>query len=284
MLGHSITLTIRRIGGPGAFLGGRATEPDVLLPGAELPSGTRVGDELRVFVTSDAEGRLLATTREPRIELGEVAFLEVTSCEEFGAFFEWGLPKDLFVPAREQTALLRVGQRHPIGLYVDPKGRLAGTMKVNKILERGATGFEQEEWVDGEAWRNDPEIGLFVIVERRCVGLVPASEPHPLSRGQAARFRVSNVLPNGKIELSLRGRAHEELDSDGELILALLERSPSATFGDYSSPERIRELFGLSKKAFKRALGRLLKQGKVTLDEQGNVRTTASGTRPGSRR
>ena len=124
-------------------------------------------------------------------------------------------------------------------------------------------------WLDGEAWRNDPQIGLFVILERKFVGLVPAFEPHRLARGQAARFRVSNVLPDKKIELSLRGRVSEEIDGDAEKILFTLSSRATLRVGDRSSPDEIRSAFGLSKKAFKRAVGRLLRDRAVHLDEDG---------------
>ncbi len=141
-------------------------------------------------------------------------------------------------------------------------------------MARRARGFDLDEWVEGEAWRNDPDIGLFVIVERASVGLVPASEPHALARGQAGRFRVTNVLPDGKIELSLRGRAHEELETDAQVILAALARGDAVGVGNQSTPEEIRALFGLSKKAFKRAVGRLLKQDAVEFDDEGFLRPT----------
>ena len=206
-----------------------------------------------------------------KLELGQVAFLEVTALSSFGAFVDWGLPKELLVPFAEQTAEMRVGERYAIGLYVDSSGRPAGTMRVAEMVGRpdAQIAWKPDEWVEGEAWRDDPEIGLFVIVEKELVGLVPRAEPHSLSRGQAARFRVSNVLPDGRIELSLRGYAHQELASDGKRILALLSREDAPRIGDRSSPEEIRRLLGLSKKAFKRAAGRLLKEGAVSLDGEG---------------
>jgi uncharacterized protein len=228
----------------------------VLLIGSEIPEGAKESDELDVFVYRDSEGRLLATTRKPKVELGQVAFLEVTSTTDFGAFVDWGLPRDLLVPFAQQTTELTVGARHPVGLYIDDTGRLAGTMRVSEMLGMERVEWQLDEWVDGEAWRNDPEIGLFVIVERAFVGLVPATEPHRLARGEASRFRVSNVLPDGKIELSLRGHAHEELARDANHILLTLGRSGAPRIGDKSSPEDIRTAFGLSKKAFKRAVGR----------------------------
>jgi uncharacterized protein len=281
LLGHSASLKIRRFATPGAFLAvGDADDEVVLLIGSEIPTGAKEGDEVDVFLHLDSEGRPIATTRIAKLELGQVAFLEVTQLTDFGAFVDWGLAKELLVPFAEQTTDMRVGERYAIGLYVDPSGRLAGTMKIAEMLS-GARGGEKvewqlDEWVTGEAWRNEPEIGLFVIVENAFVGLVPATEPHSLRRGEAARFRVSAVLPDGKIELSLRGHAHEELAGDAERVLRILSRAGVPMIGDKSSPEEIRELFGLSKKAFKRALGRLLKERAIDIDDQGIVRAITS--------
>jgi len=274
LLGRFATLEIRRFGSPGAFLaekGAALDAPALLLLGPEIPKDAREGDEVAVFVTLDSEGRPLATTATPKVGLGEVAFLTVTACTDFGAFVDWGLPKELLVPFAEQTRKLCVGERQPIGLYVDNTGRLAGTMRVSELLDT-SSAFMHGEWVEGEAWRDDPDIGLFVIVQRRFVGLVPRQEPHSLSRGQAARFRVTRVHSDGNIELSLRGHAHEEMADDAQKILQLLKRPGAPKLGDRSDPEQIRALFGLSKKAFKRAVGRLLKERLVDIDDQGCVR------------
>jgi uncharacterized protein len=272
-LGHTCAFTIRRFNASGAFLAESSDErvdaPCLLLIGSEIPLGARVGDPLEAFVYLDSEGRPLSTTRKPKLSLGEVAFLKVTDSTSFGSFVDWGLQKELLVPFAQQTKELHVGMLEPIGLYLDDSARLAGTMRVSELLDLEAASFSVDSWVEGEAWRNDPEIGLFVILERRFVGLVPAAEPHRLSRGEAARFRVTHVYPDGKIELSLRAHAHEELEGDAEAVLAVLTRTGAPRVGDHSSPEELRALFGLSKKAFKRAAGRLLKQRLAELDEQG---------------
>lgn len=143
-------------------------------------------------------------------------------------------------------------------------------MRVTEMLESRAIGLALDDWVDGEAWRNQPEIGLFVIVQRRFVGVVPKHEPHALRRGEAARFRVSSLLDDGRLELSLRAHAHEEIAGDAEKVLARLATG-TLQVGDGSSPEQIRRLFGLSKKAFKRALGALLKRRLIRIDEAGFV-------------
>ncbi|MEO8178231.1 MAG: S1-like domain-containing RNA-binding protein [Deltaproteobacteria bacterium] len=275
LLGHSARLTIRRVASPGAFLALSPEEvhegaPTVLLPGTELPEGATPGAELDVFIYLDSEGRPIATLRTPKMELGQVAFVRVSSCTSFGAFVDWGLQKDLLVPFAQQTRELRVGDVQPIGLYVDVSGRLAGTMRVTELLETRTTGFSLDDWVDGEAWRNQPEIGLFVIVQRHFVGLLPKHEPNTLARGEAARFRVSNLLEDGKLELSLRAHAHEEIARDAEKVLERLSAGVPRV-GDGSSPEQIRRIFGLSKKAYKRAIGTLLKRHAVRIDEAGFV-------------
>ncbi len=272
-LGRFCTLTFRRFNASGGFLGDpadeRADAPCLLLIGSEIPLGARVGDTLEVFVYLDSEGRPLATTRKAKLSMGEVAFLRITDCASFGAFADWGLAKDLLIPFAMQTKDLHVGSFEPVGLYVDDSGRLAGTMRVAELLDLESVELELDSWVEGEAWRNDPEIGLFVIIDRRFVGLVPAAEPHRLTRGQAARFRVSHVHSDGKLELSLRAHAHEELETDAQAVLDIVTKPGGPRVGDHSSPEEVRALFGLSKKAFKRAAGRLLKQRLVELDAQG---------------
>jgi uncharacterized protein len=277
LLGRFARLQIRRFSPSGAFLarpddGPQA--PTILLLGPEIPEGAREGDEVEVFVCLDSEARPLATIQAPKLALGEVAFLRATACTSFGAFVDWGLPKELLVPFAEQICPVHEGELHPIGLYIDASGRLAGTTRVSELLKTSGGNFRRGQWVKGEAWRYEPDIGLFVIVERQFLGLVPKHEPTRLDRGQAAEFRVVHVHPDGKLELSARGLGHEEMDSDGEKILALLRGPKPPKLGDHSSPEQIRELLGVSKKAFKRAAGRLLKQGRVSADEQGNLRPT----------
>ncbi len=270
LLGQRATLVLRRVGTAGGFVAvdDRPEAPTIFVPGRDLPEDAREGGSLAVFVYRDSEERVVATTAEPKLALGEVAFLEVTACADHGAYVDWGLGKELFVPFAEQTRDLSVGARHAFGLYLDKTERLAATMRVSPLLTEGGD-FELDEWVDGEAWRDDPEIGLFAILERAYVGLMPASEPHRLGRGEAASFRVASILPDGKLVLSLRGHAHHELANDADAILAALAQPGAPRIGDRSSPDEIRARFGLSKKAFKRAVGRLLKDRVVAIDEHG---------------
>jgi predicted RNA-binding protein (virulence factor B family) len=273
VLGRRVTLRIRRLADLGAFLAldddaGGAT---IVLPAREVPAGAREGDDLEVFIHRDSDERFVATTLQPRIALGEVAFLEVSEATPIGAFVDWGLGKELLVPFAQQSKELRAGERQPIGLYVDRSGRLAGTMFVSEMLERRPRRCDPDDEILGEAWRDDPAIGLFVILERSFVGLVPASEPHTLRRGDVARCRVAEILPDGKLVLSLRRHAYQELEDDAAKILAVVSRPGAAPVGDRSTPEEIRARFGISKKAFKRAVGRLLKERAVTIDDDGIV-------------
>jgi predicted RNA-binding protein (virulence factor B family) len=202
-------------------------------------------------------------------ELGDVAFMKVTDLTSFGAFVDWGQPKELLVPFAEQICELRLGERYAIGVIRDPQGRFAGTQRVSEMLAT-LPQYTVGDWVPGEAWRKDSKLGIFVILNRRYVGLLPSEEPNDLQRGTAARFRVSQVLPDGKVRLSLRGSAFDELEDDAQRVLARLRRG-DARVSDQTDPEIIRQLFGLSKKAFKRAVGRLLKQGLVRFGAEGNV-------------
>jgi predicted RNA-binding protein (virulence factor B family) len=212
-------------------------------------------------------------SQTPRLALGEVAFLTVVDLVPFGAFVAWGPEKDLLVPLKEQTRPMRIGESYAIGLYRDDTGRLAGTMRVAEMLPaRG--DYTADQWVDGVAWREEPELGVFVILEKRCIALLPASEPHALRAGDDARFRVTHVHPDGKIEVSLRRVKQDEIEPDAIRLLAVLAAPSPPRLNDGVTPERIRALLGMSKKAFKRAAGRLLKTGRVEYDGAGFLRVT----------
>jgi len=273
LLGRRVTLRIRRFASGGAFLGvdEDADGDTILLPEREVPVGAKVDDAVAVFVHLDSEERPLATTREPKLALGEVAFLEITAVTDIGAFADWGMGKELLVPFAQQARPLQVGDREAIGLYLDKSGRLAGTMFVSELVGGRPRPCKLDEWVEGEAWRKDKDIGVFVIVERRFVGLIPATEPHGTGRGEKVRCRVTRILPDGKIELSLRQHAHKEAESDAARVLAFVAKPGARPLGERSSPDDIRACVGLSKKAFKRAVGRLLKDQAVSLDDQGRL-------------
>ncbi|MFO0660993.1 MAG: S1-like domain-containing RNA-binding protein, partial [Polyangiaceae bacterium] len=273
LLGKFVTLTIDRFIPAGALLTeGKQSGVDpaaLLLPKAEVPQGAHEGDSFEVFVYLDSMDRPIATTRTPKIGLGEVGFLEVKDLNDVGAFVDWGLVKQLFVPFREQTVGLRIGHRYPIGVYLDSSDRLAGTMRIREMLADHGD-FALEEWVDGEIWRFEEGVGTFVILEHAYFGLIPAYEHVTAQRGDAVKARVVDILADGKIELSLRRKAHEEAASDASRVLEVLSKAGVAK-GDNAGPEEIRTLYGISKKAFKRAVGMLLRQRLVRIRDDGNL-------------
>lgn len=273
LLGLFANLSVARHSPHGLFLVREGSTDTLLLPRreeAEMPP-LPVGSVLRVFVTLDSEDRPVATMLAPKVALDEIAFLTVTDITRFGAFVDWGLPKELLVSLREQTREVARGERHPIALVLDHSGptpRLAGTMRISeKLASRPPASWKVGDWVEGEAWRHDSTIGTFVILQKRFVGLVPIAEPHRLERGAAVRCRIGDIFPDGKIELSLRALAHTQMKDDGDAVLAVLRGSHAPRLGDDSDPEAIRAAFGLSKKAFKRAVGGLLKRGLVSIEE-----------------
>ncbi len=268
LLGRVLPLRVERLSAEGALLFAAGDPTPVTLPRAELSKDIWEGDEVDGFIFPDREGRLFATLEKPALERGEVAFLRVTALTDFGAFVDWGLHKELLVPGALQTHKLQVGDVIAVGLIVDERDRLCGTMRIASLLPEGGP-VQKGDWVDGIAWRNDPSRGLFVIVEKRWVGLLPAEEPHGLRRGETASFRVAHILADGKVSLSLRAPAREAVDHDAEKLLKDLMGPKPARLGDHSPPEAIRERYQLSKKAYKRAAGRLIKERKAEIDVDG---------------
>lgn len=274
LLGQYATLTLQRLMPQGAYLTDpktMAVQEEILLPRSEVKESMKVGDKIKVFIYLDSEDRPTATLLTPRIVKGEVCFLTVKDLTSFGAFFDWGLAKDLLVPVAEQTQRLRIGESHPVSLYVDSSGRLAGTMKVSERLSNGGP-FQKQQWLQGECWRKDPELGMFVILEKKYIGLLPAYEPSQMKKGERGKFRVVLIHPDGKIVLSRRGTVYQELEKDASLILERLKKPHAPKMSDSMSPEQIKLLFGISKKAFKRAVGTLLKKRLVQMDEDGNLK------------
>jgi uncharacterized protein len=273
LVGHKVTLTLEKPGKT-AYLRLPPEYGDELVPtvfGSVSPDA-RVGDAVEAFMLTDVKGAPQASLTMPALVWGEVRFLEVTSETDMGVFVNWGLPKELLVPKREQPIRMRLGQRYPVALQLDKQGRLLGTGNVAELLHQEPASFALEQRVSGEAWRNDDLIGLFVILEGKWVGLLPKTEPHRQKRGQQSEYRITQIQPDGKLELSLRGSGFDEMPSDVELVYDALATRRQLNVGDETSPEQVRELFGISKKAFKRALGVLFKRGQIEFDGKGFAR------------
>ena len=241
-------------------------ETAVLLPAKQVPAGTRAGDRLEVFIYRDSEDRLIATTREPKLQVGETAVLTVKETGKIGAFLDMGLEKDVLLPFKEQTERVRPGQQCLAALYVDKSGRLAATMKVHPYLS-GDSPYEKDDRVSGMVYEVSPQIGAFVAVDGRYYGLIPAKEFFGNVRpGDMVQARVTKVRDDGKLDLSLNEKAHIQMNTDAETVMEALEaRGGVLPFTDKADPEIIRQEFAMSKNAFKRAVGHLLKEGRVRI-------------------
>lgn len=251
----------------GMYLGNR--EERVLLPAKQVPAGLEIGDPVEVFLYKDSSDRLIATTREPKITLGEVKALKVADTGKIGAFLDWGLEKDLLLPFKEQTARVRKGDEVLVGLYIDKSGRLCGTMKVYDLL-RTDSPYKKDDHVEGIIYEISDRFGVFVAVDDCYSALIPRREAFgDLKVGDRIACRVVQVKPDGKMDLSVREKAYLQMDADADKIIARMEEyGGSLPFTDKADPELIAKEFGMSKNAFKRAVGRLLKAGRVRITEK----------------
>ena len=266
-LGEKQVLTVVKKVDFGVYLG--SDEERVLLPKKQVPEGIEVGDPVEVFLYKDSSDRMIATTKEPKLTLGNLAVLEVVDVGRIGAFLDWGLEKDLLLPFKEQTTKVEKGDRCLVSLYIDKSGRLCATMKVYPLL-RTDSPYKKDDTVRGTVYEISRDFGVFVAVDDRFSALIPRREVYGrMYIGQQIEARVAAVKADGKLDLSVRGRIPEQMDADAQKIMERIEKGGGGLpFTDKADPERIRDEFGMSKAAFKRAVGRLLKQGKVRIDEK----------------
>lgn len=271
-LGKKQTLIIKRQKNFGVYLGCEDQEQEVLLPAKYVPEGSMEGDAVEVFVYRDSKDRLIATTLEPKLTLGETASLEVREVARIGVFLDWGLEKDLFLPFKEQTWRPEAGQHCLVALYIDKSQRLCATMKVYEYL-RTDCSYEKNDRVTGVIYQINDRYGAFVAVDGKYHGLIPARDFHGhLKAGDTVTARVVKVREDGKLELTLSESISVQMDQDGEKVLRLLESYDGVLpFTEKASPEVIERELGISKAAFKRAVGRLLKEKKITIRE-GKIR------------
>ena len=243
-------------------------EEKVLLPRKEVPENAQPGDEIEVFLYRDSKDRMIATVRQPKLSLGEVAVLRVKENGKIGAFLDWGLEKDLLLPFREQERKVRPGEECLVALYLDKSKRLCATMKVYHYL-RTDSPYEKDQKVTGTLYEISDNFGAFVAVDNCYCALIPKKEPLGNARvGDTVEARVTEVLKDGKLSLSLREKAYIQMNEDARKLLKLLEeQGGELPVGDKSSPEKIKELTGMSKNEFKRAAGNLYKQCLVQVEE-----------------
>lgn len=269
-LGEKQTLTVVKQVDFGVYL---AEQPEdetrVLLPAKQVPEGTKLHDKLEVFLYKDSKDRLIATTNEPKLTLGGFAVLKVLQVTKIGAFLDWGLEKDLLLPFREQTRKVRSGEQVLAALYIDKSSRLCATMNVYKYL-RTDSPYKKGDHVHGRVYEVSDNFGVFAAVDDQYSGLVPVREASgKFQIGDVMEFRVTGVKPDGKLDLSARERIPEQMEEDAQMILSVLDEFDGVfPFDDHASPDVIRREFGLSKNAFKRAVGHLLKEGKIQIKDR----------------
>lgn len=251
----------------GVYLG---TESEhVLLPKKQVPRGLEPGDPVEVFLYKDSRDRLIATTNEPKLTLGGLAILEVIDTGKNGAFLDWGLEKDLFLPFREQTTPVKKGDNILVSLYIDKSARLCATMKVYEKLSCDSP-YQKDDMVEGIVYELSGRFGVFVAVDGKYSALIPKREVYHTYRvGETIRARVAAVKDNGKLDLSVREKAFIQMDVDAAKLVEYMEKNGGRIpFTDKASPETIRGEFEMSKNEFKRAVGRLLKEKKIEIREK----------------
>ncbi len=256
----------------GVFLNTPAGEDSekILLPKAQVPKGTRLKDVLNVFVYKDSEDRPIATTLEPDITLGDVARLYVNQVTPIGAFLEWGLSKDLFLPFKEQLYEVKEGDAVLVTLYIDKSERLCASMHVYQAL-RNDSDYQKDDSVFGRVYEISENFGVFIAVDDKYSALLPQKEVFETYRiNQPVHARVAQIMEDGRLTLSVKKKIPEQMNEDADFIYRCLEQENGfLPFHDKSSPEAIKNRFHMSKNAFKRGIGHLLKEGKITIASDG---------------
>lgn len=254
----------------GLYLDG-GDDGEILLPLRYVPEGVKEGDELNVFLYLDNEERLVATTQTPLVQVGEFAFLEVNWVNKYGAFLNWGLMKDLFVPFREQKMRMIQGKSYIVYCYQDKESyRLMASAKVNKFLSNEMPPYQEGQEVEILIWQKT-DLGFKAIVENKFAALLYNSEIfQPLHTGMRLKAFVKQVREDGKIDLILQQAGPRKVDDFAETLLKYIrDHNGFTSFNDKSDAEEIYETFGVSKKTFKKAVGELYKMRLIILQPDG---------------
>lgn len=267
-LGKFQKLKVLRFVSIGAYLGTGEKDEEVLLPKKQVPEDISLGEDIEVFIYRDSQDRLVATTRTPKLSVGEVAPLKVIEITDIGAFLDWGLEKDLLLPFKEQTVKVEEGNEYIVGLYVDKSDRLCATMDTYSVLSSDSP-YKVGDMIEGMIYSIKKDVGIFVAVDGKYHGMIPISESMRLySRGEWIKARVIHIDEEGKLRLSFRLNVVDQMDKDSYTILKEIEKQGGTLFlTDKSEPEAIKKHLSMSKKAFKRGVGRLLKDGKIEIEE-----------------
>lgn len=271
-LGKTQELEVLKKSSNGIYLHpiGGSEKDKVLLPNNQVPDNCNIGDKLTVFIYRDSEDRLIATRETPYITLHQLAVLEVVETNSIGAFLNWGLAKDLFLPFKEQTRKVKKGDHVLVSLYTDKSNRLCATMNVYEYLNTNHS-YKKDDHVTGIVYETSKNYGVFVAVDNQYSGLIPIKElAAPLIPGDTVHARITGIREDGKLNLSLRDKSYKQIGTDSDFIYhQLLKNNGFMPLHDKSSPEEIKAILNLSKAAFKRAVGHLLKERKIELTENG---------------
>ncbi len=263
----------------GVYLAESAESADerVLLPKAQVPEGCKTGDEIEVFIYRDSRDRLISTVKSPMISLDKVAALKVVSVGKQGAFLDWGLEKDLFLPYAQQSRKLSAGDEVLVYLYIDKSDRLCASMKVYDHL-RTDSPYKAGDDVNGLVFQENENYGMFVAVDDIYSAAILKQELYKdVKPGDRIRARVSRVREDGRLNLSVRDKAHVQIYPDMECIIKLLEEYGGVLpFTEKATPEVIKRETGMSKNEFKRAVGHLYKERKISIEE-GRIRLISDG-------
>jgi len=253
----------------GLYLDGDGEE--ILLPKRFVPKDLKEGDEVTVFIYHDSENRLIATTQKPLGIVGDIVMLNAVSMTNQGAFLDWGLMKDLFVPLSQQESRMQVGHSYLVKIYLDEQtGRVAATEKISKFISNYNLTVKEMDAVDLVVYQTT-DIGYKVIINNRHLGVLHYSDVFKeLEVGDKEKGFIKKILPENKIDVMLGERGYKRVETETEKVLRLLEENDGyLPYHDKSDPEEIYEFFGMSKKTFKMAVGALYKQKKITLEQTG---------------
>lgn len=269
-LGKKQRLIVKNRAKQGVYLSDSIESSDkVLLPAKQCNDSLMIGDEIDVFLYLDSEDRIIATIREPKLTIGNIAVLTVSNVTKIGAFLDWGLEKDLFLPYKQQTVKVKEGDEVLCALYIDKSKRLAATMKVYDYLET-TDKYKTGDEVSGRVYEISDNFGAFVAIDDKYSALIPKKELFSkINVGDVGKFRVINVRDDGKITLATRKPAYIQTDEDAKKVLEVIKEFDGVLpFNDKASPEVIKREFSMSKNEFKRAVGKLYKERKIEITEK----------------
>lgn len=270
-LGEIQSLEIKRFTSVGAYLNEKDSEgEDVLLPKSQIPDGANEGDEIEVMIYRDSKDRIIATTNRSKLTVGQMGHLMVVSQSKIGSFLDWGLEKDLFLPFSETVGHIEKGKEYLVAVYLDKSDRLAATMKIKHLLSTESP-YKENDKAKGTIYSINRDIGAFVAIDDKYDGLIPKRELLGAYQvGDSIEVRVNKVHEDGKLDLSLRDRGYVQMDADAKIITGKMkEKGGSLNINDKSSPDTITRELSMSKAAFKRAVGKLYKEGIIEMTENG---------------